>query len=190
LKKTGTVKYKKMYCTLSDGNDVDFVMSVQHHLQALEVESDVVKNDDRWDSAPKARTPGRWLSDSSISVSSKSKVEPPRRPRISQREPGRWVSDSNLLVNYKSQDDPPRQPQKNDAEPMTFDDSRWKSNIGNPPSALIPVQPKRRKSIAKLVDDHQCTILSLNCHQLPTVSCHQDLNSPHRQPNIHAAFSA
>jgi hypothetical protein len=173
-----------MSCSVPDAEDIDFIMSVQHQLQSMELKSDVETKDDRWNSAPKSRTPGRWLSESSLSVNNKSQNEPPRRPRKNHREPGRWASDSRLSVNYKAQLDPPRRPMKNDAEPISGDDFRWKDCECDKPSALIPIQPKRRKSIGKLVDDFQDVLLSMN-YQIS-----QDHQGLHRLPNIHAAFSA
>lgn len=176
--------------TSTDADDTNFIMSVQHHLESLEDKCEGVATNDRWNSTPKSRTPGRWLSDSSLSVSNKSHIEPPRRPRKNHREPGRWVSDSRLSVNCKSQIDPPRRPKKNDTEPISYEDFRWKGAMVDKPSALIQTQPIRRKSISKLVDDLEDAIISMNYCQISVGSNHPDRGLSYRTPNIHAAFSA
>jgi hypothetical protein len=184
---TAVKSTQSMSCSVSDTDDIDFIMSVQHQLQAFEIKRE---NNDILKSTPKPRTPGRWLSESSLSPNKNSQIEPPKRPRKSYREPGRWVSDSRLSVNNKSQIDPPRRPKKNDAEPMSYEDFRWKGAMGDEPSALIPTQPMRRKSIGKLVDDFQDVILSMNYCQISVASSHKDVGLSYRTPNIHAAFSA
>ena len=163
-------------------------MSLQHQLKAVEVEREVSNKDDRWSSAPKQRTFGRWLSDSSLSVNFKSQIEPPRRPRKNHPEPGRWVSDSGLSVNCKFQIDPPRRPRQNDGEPMPHEDFRLTDDTVEHISTLIPIQPKRRKSIGKLVDEFQDVTLSKNNCQLPLSS--NDLVLSYQKPNIKAAISA
>ena len=163
---------------------------VQDQLQAMEDKSDVVTKEDRWNSTLKPRTPGRWLSESSLSVSNKSLNEPPRRPKRNHREPGRWTSDSRISAEYKAKIDPPRRPIKDDAEPISCEDFRWKDCVFDKPSALIPLQPKRRESIGRhvLVDEFQDVLLSMD-YQI-SHSEHQGFSPSHRLPNIHAAFSA
>jgi hypothetical protein len=96
----------------------------------------------------------------------------------------------NQDVGWVIQIDPPRRPKKNDAEPMSYEDFRWKGAMGDEPSALIPTQPMRRKSIGKLVDDFQDVILTMNYCQISVASSHKDVGLSYRTPNIHAAFSA
>ena len=78
---------------------------------------------------------------------------------------------------------------KYDAEPISCEDFRWKACVYDKPSALIPLQPKRRESIGKLADNFQDVLLSKN-YRVSVLSNYKDLNLSRRTPKIQAAMSA
>jgi hypothetical protein len=114
-------------------DDSELIMSIQYQLQAMESMSSVVIEDNRWSSSSKLRSPGRWLSDSSLSVNDKSQIRPPRRPN------------------------------KDHDELQIKEDFRWKDNTSCDFAAShVPTKPIRRKSIGLTADDFQdiCSPLS------------------------------
>lgn len=172
-----------MSCRVPETDDINFIMSVQHQLQATMDKRNIAKKEDRWSSAPKPRSPERWLN----SVYDKSQIEPPRRPKKNHQDAGRWLVDSALSVNCKGQIDPHDCAMKNDADLLSHEDFRWKDCLCDKP--YIMIQPRRRESIGILVDDFQDVQLSKNYH-VSALSNHQDLSLSHRMPKIHAAMSA
>ena len=169
-----------MSFSVSDHDDIDFIMNVQHQLINHD---DRNIQDDRWNSKPKPRAPGRWMSESSLCLN-----EPPRRPRKNHREPGRWESDSNLS-RTKSHMEPPRRPTKCNVEQKSTEESRWKDCLPMKTSSFVLTKPTRRESLGLSVEEIHEKMASMNCQPrwkdcLPVKSSSFVLTKPTRRESL------